>query len=350
MAWVFLRLELVPKRLSLQALRYVAWLIFLVLPLLVRAEPVTIRFASWAPTTTYDMQNAVLPYIEAVNRDLEGVAVLKHYPAGILGDGRTMFDSVRNGTADIGYIVGSSARNVFIKTSVTGVPFLYSTSEEGSVALWRLYEKGVIASDYQGFKLLAVAVYPPATIQSTRPVNSLEDLNGMRIRVSSRPQARTVQYLGGVPVWLGLGDIYQGLEKGLVQAAWVAWTGAAIMKLHEVTTYHVAVSVNGSSGLIVMNGNSWNRLTPEIQEALERHGGVGFARRLGAAAADTVVSIREYVEGLPGHVVSELTGPELQRWREAAQPFADEWAAAVPDGARVIEEFRREVEAVRHDL
>src|SRR5580692_9903777 len=116
------------------------------------AEPLQLKLATFGPPQSYFYVEVLIPWMEAVNRDSHGAVNIKYVGGGTLGNAGNMYDSVVSGAADIGWALPGVMPGKFIKTSVSELPFGYDTGETGSVALWRTYAKGLIASDYNEVK------------------------------------------------------------------------------------------------------------------------------------------------------------------------------------------------------
>src|SRR6185436_287424 len=108
-----------------------------------------------------------------------------------------------------------------------------------AVALWRLYASGLIADEYKGVRPLMLAPTPVQGLSSKRPVTTLADIKGMKIRASDRTVADIVTALGGSPISVPAGEVYQALSQGLVQASVANPFMLGPFKLKEVVNEHI---------------------------------------------------------------------------------------------------------------
>ena len=86
-----------------------------------------------------------------------------------------------------------------------------------------------------------------------REVRTLEDLEGLKMRVPSRVSAEMLEALGAVPVGMPVPSVYEALSRGVVEGAWIPWTIMRPFRLHEVTRYHTEVSLSCALFLMTMN-------------------------------------------------------------------------------------------------
>ena len=102
---------------------------------LAQSKPITLKFAGWAPPQV-NVNLVSQQWARDVEKASGGMVKVKFYWNSI-ANVRTVYDVVRNGVADVGWILQPLVRGKFKKTGVVGLPFLVNNSTEGSVALWR---------------------------------------------------------------------------------------------------------------------------------------------------------------------------------------------------------------------
>ena len=104
-----------------------------------------------------------------------------------------------------------------------------------SVGAFRPYLKKVLRERY-GSELLAIYAYPAQVTFCTRPVASLADLSGRRIRVSSATQSDWVTALGAIPVQTAFAEVVANLRSGNIDCAITGTMSGNAIGLHEVTS------------------------------------------------------------------------------------------------------------------
>lgn len=314
------------------------------------ADPIQLKLATFGPPTSYFYGEVVLPWAEQVARDSGGTIEIKHFGGGVLGDAGNMIDTVLNGAADIGWALQGTLPSKFVKTSIIELAFGYPTGESGAVASWRLYEKGFTASDYQGVKLFGVTAWPAAAIQTkSKKIEKLEDLKGLKLRVAGKLQADTVAALGGTPVNVPIDEVYQAIDKGVIDGAWGSLTATRQFRYHEVAKYFLDVPLNGATGMLMMSQERFDKLPPQAKAAFEKNSGERLSRALGKSNDGEVLRVKELLNDLAkqGKIqpVYSLPAAELDRWRKIAEPVADEWAKRTPNGPAILDAFRKEIAA-----
>ena len=94
------------------------------------------------------------------------------------------------------------------------------------------------------------------------------DFKGLKIRVSP-VYTPLVSALGGAPISMAPGEIFTGLERKVVDGFGWTYTGIDTLGLHEVTKYVIDHPFYSLDTVILVNKGVWDKLSPDIQKALE---------------------------------------------------------------------------------
>lgn len=311
------------------------------------ADPVQLKFA-YPSAPNNALFQAMQGWTDDVNKAAAGAIEVKIIPGGVIGDNSNMFDRVTGGVADIGFAVFGPVSSVFPKTNVGTLPFEARNHREDALALWALYEKGVIKDEFTRFHPVAFVVFPGLVIHSKKPIHTLADMKGMKISVEGRVLSQMMPRLGAAPISLQPGELYQSLQRGLVDAVPQGWPSVPTFHLNEVTTFHLEAPLGFNTGYVSMNNDAYAKLPPAGKAAIDKLSGKVFVERL-IAADDTMQAVgRDATKAMAGQTIAQLDPAEEARWKEAVAPVTEEWVKATPDGAKVLAAFRDEVNAVRN--
>ena len=310
------------------------------------AEPVQLKYAYPTPPNNA-LFAAMQAWTEDVNKASEGTIEIKIYAAGVLSDIANMYDRITGGVADLGFAVFGPVSSVFPKTNVGTLPFEARNHREDAIAMWRLYEKGVISSEFAKFHPLAFIVFPGLVIHSKKPIHTLEDMKGLKVSVEGRVLSTMMPRLGAAPISLTPAELYQSLQRGLVDAVPQGWPSVPTFHLDEVTNFHLEAPIGFNTGYVAMNNDSYAKLSPAGKAAIDKLSGMPYVERL-IAADDTMQAIgRDATQKMPGQTIAQLDPKEEARWKEAVAPVTEEWVKTTPDGAHVLAAFRAELTAIR---
>jgi len=311
-----------------------------------KADPVQLKFA-YPSAPNNALFQGMQGWVDDVNKAANGAIEVKLFPGGVIADNSNMYDRVTGGVADIGFAVFGPVSSVFPKTNVGTLPFEARNHREDALALWALYEKGIIKDEFTKFHPLAFVVFPGLVIHSKKPIHTLADVKGMKISVEGRVLSQMIPKLGAAPISLQPGELYQSLQRGLVDAVPQGWPSVPTFHLDEVTNFHLEVPLGFNTGYVAMNNDSYAKLLPAGKVAIDKFSGKIFVERL-IAADDTMQAVgRDATKAMPGQTIAQLDPAEETRWKEAVAPVTEDWVKSTPDGAHVLAAFRDEVTAVR---
>lgn len=136
-----------------------------------------------------------------------------------------------------------------------------------TVAAFRPYLENALRQRY-GIELLAIYVYPAQMVFCNRPISSLADLAGQRVRVSGTTVADFVQAFGAIPVVTAMSDVLTRLRMGNVSCAVTGSMTGNTLGLHEVTTHIHSMPITWGMSIFGANQDSWNALEPELRALL----------------------------------------------------------------------------------
>lgn len=136
-----------------------------------------------------------------------------------------------------------------------------------AVGAFRPYMQRALRERY-GIELLALYIYPAQVTFCTKPLASLSDLTGRRVRVSSATQADWVTALGGIPVQTAFAEIVTSLRSGNIDCAITGTMSGNTIGLHELTSFVHTMPVSWGMAAFVANGAAWSALPPATKDLI----------------------------------------------------------------------------------
>jgi TRAP-type C4-dicarboxylate transport system substrate-binding protein len=327
------------------AWRALAVLLSTVVPLQARAEATVLKFGFPGPVSAYLNVKGMTPWLEAVNKASDGTLEIKLFAGPTLGTFRDIYDRTLNGVAQISFGIFGPLASQFPRTQVTGLPFLThaSDTETSSVALWRLFARGLIAPEYGKIKVLALFNFPSSVLNTNKPINTIDDMKGLKVAVSSRTAGEVTEALGASPVTLTPTELYQSMSRGVVDGIFVAWTAVGTWKLAEVTKDHLEVPVGEAPAFVFMNKASYDALPAMAKRAIDKYSGEAFSHKLGALNKEADRGTAKATAAMSGQEIHSLSPAQYAIWEKRAQPVIDRWVGHTPDGAKLLAAYREEL-------
>jgi TRAP-type transport system periplasmic protein len=307
------------------------------------AAEVTLKFGFPAPVTSYVNSDGMAPWIDEVKKASGGTLDIKLYAGETLASVRNIYERTLSGVSQISFGIFGPYAGQFPRTQVADLPFLAPNTKVSSVALWRVYAKGLFGPEYNNVKVLALFNFPSAVLNTHKPIKTLEDLQGLKLAVSSRTSAEVVQALGASPVTFTPPEIYQGVSRGVAEGAVIAWTAVKTFRLAEVTKYHLDAPLGEAPAFVFMNKQTYASLPPKAKAAIDKFSGEAFSLSLGTANERAGENEAKKVAGEAGQSVTELSPEQYKIWKARMEPVIDAWAKSAPDRAKVLAAYREEI-------
>lgn len=117
-------------------------------------------------------------------------------------------------------------------------------------------------------KVLTLWPFGPQILFCKKPMESLDDFKGTKIRTFTTSMATMIQGLGGSPVTLQYAEVYLALQRGVADCGVTASSAGNGGKWPEVTKYLLPLAVSSSMQGHFINLDTWEKFTPEQQEKL----------------------------------------------------------------------------------
>ncbi|MGX1309280.1 TRAP-type C4-dicarboxylate transport system substrate-binding protein [Amorphus suaedae] len=307
-----------------------------------QAEPVKLVFATGIPPQSPIVKDVMEPWAAEANAASEGEYEIEVVNGFALANNTNMIDRVKAGVVDIGFALHGASGLPFDKTMVVSLPLIVTDPVQASNALWKLYADGVISDEYPGVKVIGLVALPIQGISSSKPIESLDDIAGMKIRAVDKVAADAVSALGASPIALPTNEVYQSLDRGVVDGAVVNWLMVGAFNVGEVAQYHQrGVPLGAVPSFFIMNEASYAKLSPKGREIFDKHIGAYLSRYAGEGQAALAGKIEKGLESKSDQHIVELSADQRKKWEEKLQPVIDQWVERTPNGAEVLADFQQ---------
>jgi TRAP-type C4-dicarboxylate transport system substrate-binding protein len=232
------------------------------------ASAAELKLADFQPPTHFVVKNAYEPFAAQIAEKTGGEVTVRVYMGGELGPGPAeQYSRAVDGVTDIAFgLPGYTASN-FPKTLLTELPGVIS-ADTGTARMNANVD--MLADEYKRVVLLGIWNNAPNIIfTANKPVRTLADLKGLKIRVPSRNAGLVVEAWGASPVSMPAPEIYNAMQTGVIDGAMTDATTLGAFKLAEVTKYiTTGMDTTISSFFLIMNRDSFGALSEEQQKVV----------------------------------------------------------------------------------
>jgi TRAP-type C4-dicarboxylate transport system substrate-binding protein len=241
----------------------------------------------------------------------------------------------------IGFVLHNYVSGKFNYSEVAALPFQAETSEQASVALWRLYKTGMLDKEYDEAVPLMLIGLPQSLLHATHAPKVIDDWTGMKIIGPTQLTALTTKYMGGTPLTLGSSEIYEALQRGTADGGIVSYNAYQSFKLAEVTRYEIDTNLGTASGMIFMSRKTYDGLPAAAKKALDENSGEAASRAWAKWWDDDNERGRAGAKADHKHTVVTLTEAQKESYRKRLDGAIAEWSQTRPGVDKVIAAYRK---------
>lgn len=239
-------------------------------------ETVTLRAADHYSPTALTPKYTIQYFMDYVEEKASGRVEFEYYPAEQLGKAKDMLALTQQGVVDIGFIAAAYVSDKMPLSAVAELPGTYATSCEGVNAYWKMATDGVLAEQEfakNGIKPLLAFLLPPYQILTREPVDTIDDLAGLKLRSGGSAQDITINALGAVPVRMGGAEVHEALTRGTLDGAVFPLQSAIDFGLTEtLKATTVGENFGGFATTYSMSVDKWEALPDDLKAIFEEAG------------------------------------------------------------------------------
>ena len=276
---------------------------------------------------------------ECVGTATGGEITITVHASGSLFGGAEIKRAVQTGQAPIGERLLSAHQNENILFGIDSVPFLATTFEE-SEKLWAAAEPTIeeILAE-QNLHLLYTVPWPPQGLYTMKPIESVEDLEGIKFRAYNNATARFAELTGMQPVQIEAAELSQAFATGVAESMISSGATGYDRKVWEHLSHFYTINAWMPRNAVFVNQDSWDGLSEDNRNAIQGCADLAAYAGHWRAVQYTDFTVNALAEN--GMTVA-APGEELAaQLREIGQTMADEWVEeAGEEGQQILEKYR----------
>jgi TRAP-type C4-dicarboxylate transport system substrate-binding protein len=242
--------------------------IALALPLLATAaEPSAMRIAGNFSSNTKHIDQIERPFFTNLPKILGAPMTINYNAMDTVGvQAADALRLLRSGTFDVMSVqIGMAARDdpFFEGVDLIGVSTNLADLRKAVDAYRQAFDERL----QRRFNAKVMTLWPfgPQVFYCNKPIKTLDDVKGLKVRSFTPSMAALIQSLGATPVTMQFSEVYPALQRGVADCGVTSPTSGNAGKWPEVTSHFLPLSVSGSVQGHFMNLDYWKRLSPESQ-------------------------------------------------------------------------------------
>jgi TRAP-type C4-dicarboxylate transport system substrate-binding protein len=249
-----------------------------------------------------------------------------HLGASAFANPTKQYAQIARGIVDFSWGVLSYTPGRFALTEIVTLPFVAADNKIASKALMSLLPKHpALAKETSDVHLLGVFGTGPYQLHLKEPVQSVADLSGRRLRVSGAALSKSVKALGADVAPMPMPQVYENMQKGVVDGLLGTNASLVAFKLNEVSNYHVMMNISVPVIFAGLSKKYYNNLPADQKARIDKElAGPDAAARY-ASCWDKVDGVGIGLAKKRGSTVRDMTQAEESEMKTKLRPVIDEY-------------------------
>ena len=289
------------------------------------AKKINLTYSNFFPPTHFNGKLGD-SWAKEIEKRTNGKVKITYFPGGALLKGAAICDGVIKGVSDIGMSCFAYTRGRFPALEALDLPIGYTSGYAATMVANDFYKK-FQPEELEDMKILYMHAHGPGLLHTKKPVESLNDIKGMKIRATGF-SSKVCGALGAAAVGMPQGGTYEALQKGVVEGTFGPIEVLKGWKQGEVIKYTTeCFSVGYTTAMYVaMNKKKWAALPDDVKKVFEEVSDEWMKKH--ADGWDTAdAEGKQFSQGLGNKMIS-LSAEESAQWAEAVQPVLDDYIKA----------------------
>ena len=291
------------------------------------------------PDATFHTVN-ISEFASDVSEATDGALEITVHSAGSLFKHPEISKAVRSGQVPIGEFFLSLLANDNAVFGADSLPFL-ATSYEDAQKLWDA-QKDVVTKllDEQGLMPLYAVPWPPQGLYTTKEINSVEDLAGLKFRTYNATLEEFANLAGAAPTQVEVPDIPQAFSTGRVEAMITSPSTGANSQAWDFLSHYTDIQAWIPKNIVVVNKRAFQRLDEETQQAVLDAAAAAEARGWEMSQKETDEQTAVLEEN--GITIVEPSEELMTGLREIGEQMLANWKEeAGEDGAALLDAYQQ---------
>ena len=294
-------------------------------------KTMVLRYAENQPQD-YPTTQAAYEFAKMVEEKTGGRIKIEVYYGAQLGDEKAVIEQLQFGAIDFTRVSLSPLAEFEKSLNVLQLPYLYKDADQ----MWRVLE-GPIGDEFlksvEDNGLVGLSWFDAGArnfYDSVRPITKLSDMKGLKIRVQeSQLMMGMVSALGANATPMAYGEVYSGLQTGVIDGAENNWPSYESTSHYEVAPYFVLDEHTRVPEMQMVSKMTWDKLSAEDQAVIKECAleSAKIERELWAAKE---LASEEKVKA-DGAVITELEPGEKEKFQAAMKPLYAQFGAGYED-------------------
>jgi TRAP-type C4-dicarboxylate transport system substrate-binding protein len=304
----------------------------------VHAKETVLRLVIPVPITDYPLATQAVDMTKRFNKRAKGQYQIEVHAGGSLAKIPEYFDAVRVGAVEMACVDWAIFSFLDPRFNAVSTPFLVDSLEASNYMVKKLLPLHD-AIFQEKFNAKALGMYSTdglSLVSTTKPIKTLADWKGLLVGAGSPVTSTLFKTLGASPVTIMWTDLYESLQKHIIDAAAQTTHGAIAMNLMGVCDYITPFFGHANFNGYTINLDAWKKMPPNIQKILQEE--IDRACKQAEGAFLKLPAEDAKILKQKGKKIYVLPKAERAKWAALMAPYKEKQLASYGEfGAKVKE-------------
>ncbi len=278
------------------------------------------RCAGTMPLEHY-MTKTLEHYAKLIDQRSKGRMKIEIYPANQLFADKDLPRALPSGAVDMAQVNMAMWSGLIPSLVVEELPFFYKDRDHFFRAMISPGVRNLLDKDFEtkGAKVLFWMDYGYTGLIGKKPIKTVEDFKGKRIRGYGEISTEILKALGGAPVFMSIGEVYLALQRGTIDGVLTSTCSVYERKFYEVVKYFTLIRCGEfqNQPAVLVNLKKYQQLPADLQKLLVDASKDAQGWGLDIALKGTDECLAKLKEG--GMDIYYLPEREKKRWADATK-------------------------------
>ena len=258
---------------------------------------------------------------------------------------KKLYTQLARGITDLSMMPLAYTPGRFPIAETAMLPLFETDNKKMTVAVNKLIGK-YLKEEFKGTKPLAIMALPPYQLHLNKPVEDIaSDLKGKRIRVVGKGLTTMFRKLDADVVSMPITQVYENMQKSVMDGFVLPNAPLAIFKQHEVSNYHVQANISVALVYIGLSQKYWASLSDDHKRQIEEKFAGPQAGVRYVSCFDKITGIALKLAQKNNGVVRQTTAEERAKLRQIADPVVKDYVASIDKKGKPASDFLKDLRA-----
>jgi len=300
------------------------------------AQKVVFHLNDFMPATHPLNTNILEPWAKEVMQKTEGRVEIVVHPGNALAAPGDTYDAVVSGVAGMGLVLPAYTPGRFPMSQILEYPFMFTSALQANMTAWDMLPI-LQEHEYTDTELLWFGGTDLGHFLLKTDVKTLADVKGKKLRSPGPIYNDVIKAIGAVEVSLPVSDLYDAVDRGIVDGTVMAPSALISFRLMEVTNHIALMNMYTTPLILFANKELWNKVSPAdkkiIQDIVKT-----FPERIGKQYDGEVEHAMSLAEE-KGKDIYTFSDADMVRFHQLVDPLVKGWIAKLESAGKPGQEL-----------